>query len=151
MPRSKPPPIPTLALATAGEVEQQFYAALRNADIEALMALWADDDEVLCVHPGGTRFIGHAAVRASFEAIFTNGPIDIHPEKVRCLDAPALAVHSVLERVQVREARGVASGWVVASNVYVETPAGWRIVAHHASPGVQGEPQEGADPAAVLH
>jgi uncharacterized protein (TIGR02246 family) len=151
MPRSKPPPIPPLALASAIEVEQQFYAALRQADIEALMALWADDDEVVCVHPGGTRVIGHAAVRASFEAIFTNGPIDIHPEKVRCLDAPAMSVHSVLERVQVREAQGTASGWVVASNVYVETPAGWRIVAHHASPGARSEPQEGADPAAVLH
>ncbi len=151
MPRTKPPPIPTLALVSAVELEQQFYAALRNADLEGLMALWADDDDIVCVHPGGLRVIGPAAVRASFEAIFSNGPVDIHPEKVRRFEGPAFAVHSVLERVQVHGPKGDETGWVVATNAYVETPVGWRIVAHHASPGVQSEPQDGADRAAVLH
>ncbi|MFZ2650013.1 MAG: nuclear transport factor 2 family protein [Burkholderiaceae bacterium] len=151
MTRVKPLPIPLLGLGCAAEVEQQFYAALRRADLEALMALWADDDDVVCVHPGGTRVIGPAAVRASFEALFASGAIDIHPEKLRCLEAPAFAVHSVVERVQVRGAPGQTAGWVIATNAYVETPLGWRIVAHHASPGVRSEPQDGADPAAVLH
>jgi uncharacterized protein (TIGR02246 family) len=151
MPRAKPPPISTLALASAGEVEEQFYAALRRADLEALMTLWSDDDDIVCVHPGGQRVIGPSAIRASFEAVFSNGPIDIHPEKVRRLEAPAFAVHSLLERVRVRGATGAQTGWVVATNAYVETPVGWRIVAHHVSPGVQSEPQDGADPSAVLH
>ncbi len=152
MPRSsKPPPIPTLALASANEVEQQFYAALRGADLEGLMALWADDDDIVCVHPGGLRVVGPAAVRASFEAIFSSGPIDIHPEKVRRFEGPAFAVHSVLERVLVHSTKGDETGWVVATNTYVETSMGWRVVSHHASPGAQNEPQDGADPAAVLH
>jgi len=149
--RNKPPPIPTFALASAAEVEQQFYAALRRADIEALMSLWADDDDIVCVHPGGSRAIGPAAVRAGFEAVFRNGAIDIHPEQVRCLEAAAFAVHSVLERVQVRGPRGEGSGWVVATNVYIDTRVGWRIVAHHAGPRAPSEPQVGAGPAAVLH
>ena len=152
MPRTpKPPPISTLALASSSEVEQQFYAALRSADLEALMGLWVDDDDIVCVHPGGQRVIGPQAVRASFEAIFSNGAVDIHPEKVRRLEVPGLAVHSVLERIQVRGAKGVETGWVLATNAYFETPVGWRIVAHHASPGARNEPQDGADPAAVLH
>jgi ketosteroid isomerase-like protein len=152
MPRNpKPPPPSTLALASASEVEQLFYAALRSADLDALMALWADDDDIVCVHPGGQRAIGPSAVRASFEAIFSNGAVDIHPEKVRRFEAPACAVHSVLERVRLSSAKGQDTGWVVASNAYVETPLGWRIVAHHASPGVRSEPQDGADPSAVLH
>jgi uncharacterized protein len=39
------------------------------------MAVWADDDEIVCVHPGGPRVVGAAAIRASFEAIFANGGI----------------------------------------------------------------------------
>ncbi len=147
----KPPPISTLALASASEVEQQFYAALRSADPHALMALWANDDDIVCVHPGGQRVIGPEAVRASFEAIFSSGPIDIYPENVRRFEAPSFAVHSVLERVQVRAAKGPETGWVVATNAYAETAVGWRIVAHHASPGMRNQPQDGADPAAVLH
>ncbi len=115
------------------------------------MALWADDDDIVCVHPGGQRAIGPQAVRASFEAIFSAGPVDVHPDNVRRFEVPACAVHSVLERVQVQAAQGVQTGWVVATNAFVETPVGWRIVAHHASPGMGNEPQDGADPSAVLH
>jgi uncharacterized protein (TIGR02246 family) len=148
MPRAK---APAVAPASADEIERRFYEAMRRADIEALMALWSDDDDILCVHPGGPRLVGPAAVRAMFEAIFANGAIDVQPEKVRRLQAHASAVHSVLERVQVQGPEGAQSAWVVATNVYVNTPHGWRLVAHHASPGTQREPQDSADAAATLH
>ena len=48
------------------EVEAAFYDALNRADVEALMALWADDEEIVCVHPGGARLIGHRAIRESW-------------------------------------------------------------------------------------
>ena len=38
---------------SAAEVEAAFYDALHRADLEALMALWADDEEIVCIHPGG--------------------------------------------------------------------------------------------------
>jgi ketosteroid isomerase-like protein len=53
---------------SAAEVEAAFYDALHRADLEALMALWADE-EIVCIHPGGVRLIGHAAIRASWETI----------------------------------------------------------------------------------
>ena len=36
---------------SAAEVEAAFYDALHRADLEALMALWADDEEIVCIHP----------------------------------------------------------------------------------------------------
>ena len=155
MPRlPKPPPFSASGPSARGsvdEVEQQFYEAMRRADLDALMALWTDDDDVFCVHPGGVRVIGPAAVRASFEGIFANGPVDVHPERVRRVQALGFAVHSVLECVQVSTPQGKESGWVVASNVYVATAQGWRIVAHHASPGTQRPPQDGTEATGVLH
>jgi hypothetical protein len=53
MPHPKPPPI---APSSPDDIEQQFYEALQHGDIEALMAAWADDDDILCVHPGGPPF-----------------------------------------------------------------------------------------------
>jgi ketosteroid isomerase-like protein len=144
-------PAPPLPPGTPEEIEQQFYQALRRADIEALMALWSDDDDIICVHPGGARVIGPAAVRSSFEVIFANGAIDVQPQRVRRLQSHSCAVHSVLERVQVSAAQGGESGWVVATNVYVHSPLGWRIVAHHASPGLVREPVDGLEHAALLH
>ena len=47
-----------------------FYQAFEAKDIDAMMATWADDEEIVCVHPGGPRLVGYDAVRASWERIF---------------------------------------------------------------------------------
>lgn len=143
-PKSPPPSSPD-------DIEQQFYEALQRADIERLMAVWSDDDDISCVHPGGPRLVGTAAIRASFDAMFGNGTIDAYPEKVRRLQTHDCAVHSVLERVRVLSAEGIQNAWVVATNVYLKTVQGWRLVAHHASPGTAATLQDSAEAAGILH
>ena len=59
-------------------------------------------------------------------------------------------MHNVLERVDQDTAEGVRRAWVVATNVYLKTPQGWRLVAHHASPG-RSEVAEVTQPAQLLH
>ena len=147
MPRIKPPPAP----ATPDEIEQQFYEALQRADIEALMAVWSDDDEIVCVHPGGPRVVGPAAIRAAFEAIFANGAVAVRPQKVRRLQSLNCAVHSVLERIEIPTDEGPQTAWVVATNVYVKSGAGWAMAAHHASPGSPREAQDIAEGPATIH
>ena len=148
MARTRPP---AANLSPPEEIEQQFYEALQRGDIDRLMEVWADDDEINCVHPGGPRVVGAAAIRQAFESIFANGAINAHPEKVRRLQTLDCAVHSVLERVQVMTDEGPQSAWVVATNVYLKTALGWRMVAHHASPGSANEVQEIGEAPAVLH
>jgi len=146
-----PQPRPIAPLASPDDIEQQFYEALQQADIERLMAVWSDDDEIACVHPGGPRVVGHAAIRASFDAMFGQGAVDALPERVRRVQTHACAVHSVLERVRVMSQEGPRDAWVVATNVYVKGAQGWRMVAHHASPGSSQEVQEIADSPSTLH
>ena len=57
-----------------------FYQAFEAQDIDAMMATWADDEDIVCVHPGGAR------------------------------------------------------GAAAATNIFMRTPSGWRLVCHHASP-----------------
>lgn len=138
-------------LASPDEIEQQFYQALQRGDIERLMAVWSDDEEITCVHPGGPRVVGAGAIRAAFESIFANGAVNARPEKVRRLQTHACAVHSVLEHIELMTAEGPQTAWVVATNVYLKTSQGWRLVAHHASPGSPREVQELFESASVLH
>jgi ketosteroid isomerase-like protein len=147
------PQTPTQAalLASPDDVEQQFYDALREADLDKLMAVWSDDDEIVCIHPGGPRLVGPAAVRAAFEAVFSNGPVLVQPDKVRRVHAMSAAVHSVVERVHLAMPEGERTGWVMATNVYLKTAHGWRMVAHHASPGTAQEPPELSELPSVLH
>jgi uncharacterized protein (TIGR02246 family) len=142
---------PTLPPASPDDTEAEFYEALQTGDIERLMAVWSDDDDVVCVHPGGPRVVGPAAIRASFDQIFANGAIPVRPEKARRLVTHACAVHSVLERVDVASEKGQQIAWVIATNVYVKTAQGWRLVAHHASPGSPREVREIVEAASTLH
>ncbi|CAG1017823.1 hypothetical protein BURC_02520 [Burkholderiaceae bacterium] len=148
MPRVKPPPA---LLGSPEDIEAQFYEALQRGDIDRLMAVWSDDDEIVCVHPGGPRLVGAVAIRASFEGIFSNGAVDATPEKVRRVLSHSSAMHNVLERVQVMGQDGPQSAWVIATNVYLKGAQGWRMVAHHASPGTPQEVQEIVESASVLH
>jgi uncharacterized protein (TIGR02246 family) len=137
----RPPPAATLH-GSPDDVEAQLYEALQRGDIDRLMALWADDDEVVCVHPGGGRVVGAAAIRASFEAIFANGGIPVRPEQVHRLQQLGCALHHLVERIDVVTPEGRQTAWMLATNVYVKTTQGWRLAAHHASPAAAQEPAE---------
>lgn len=142
---------PKLPPGSPDDTEAAFYDALQHADLDRLMACWADEEDIVCVHPGGPRLVGHAAVRAAFESMFANGSVQAQPEKVRRLDAGGCSVHSVVERVTVMTDDGLQHAWVVATNVYAKTAQGWRMVAHHASPGSSVEPLETLVAQPVLH
>ncbi|MBI2772425.1 MAG: nuclear transport factor 2 family protein [Burkholderiales bacterium] len=135
----------------ADDIEAAFYAALQHADIDKLMACWADEDDIVCVHPGGPRLLGAGAIRASFEAMFANGTIRAWPERVRKTESLGSCVHNLVERVEVLTPNGPKNAWVIATNVYHKTAQGWRLVAHHASPGTPGEAVEAADTPPLLH
>ena len=135
---------------TADDVEAAFYEALHNGDLDQLMACWADEDEIVCVHPGGPRLVGPVAIRGAFETLLAGGTLRATPERVRRIEALGAAVHNVLERIDLHTDEGLQSAWVVATNVYLKTALGWRLVAHHASPG-RHEQTEVTVPGQLLH
>lgn len=115
---------------SAAEVEAAFYDALNRGDAESLMELWAEDEDITCVHPGGPRLHGHDAVRASWEAILERGGLQIRPSQLHVIQTPACAVHCVIEGVTSSAGE---PAHLIATNVYMKTPLGWRMAAHHVS------------------
>ena len=148
MPQRKPPVAPPAD--TPDEIEDRFYEALRSADLEQLMAVWVDDEDAVCVHPGGPRTVGLPAIRASFESIFANGAIPVTPGQVHRIHGLTGAVHHLSERIEIQTTEGPRSAWAVVTNVYLKTPLGWRMLVHHASPGTLQEP-EAVERPSTLH
>lgn len=147
------PKAPLAALmASPDEIETQFYEALQSADLDRLISLWVHDEFVRCIHPGGPLLVGITAIRASFEALFARGPIAVQAAEVRKLSTEHLVIHQVHERVLVPGPEGDQVAWVLATNAYLKTTEGWRMVLHHASPGQALEsPELHTGNGSVLH
>lgn len=136
---------------SADDIENAFYEALQSADIQKLMGCWADEEDIVCVHPGGPRLIGAGAIRAAFEAMFANGNIQAYPERIHKIESLASAVHHLVERVEIMTPQGPQKAWVIATNVFHKTPQGWRMVAHHTSPGTANDANDAGVKPMVLH
>ncbi|WP_018913530.1 nuclear transport factor 2 family protein [Thiomonas sp. FB-6] len=138
-------------LSSAEAAEAAFYEALQAGDAAAVMRVWSDDDEPMCIHPGGARLVGTAAIRASFEQLLGGGALPIVPERVLRTVTMGCAVHNVVERVSLPAGAPAAFACVLATNVYLRTPQGWRLVLHHASPGTLDEAGERRAQSERLH
>ena len=119
---------------TAQDAENAFYEALERCDLEGMMAVWAEDEDIVCVHPAGPRLTGHDQIRESWARIFSSGPrARVHITSQVAISGMMLAVHSVHENFAVEgEPRPTVP--ILATNVYLRTAAGWRMIVHHASP-----------------
>ena len=137
---------------TAQDAQNAFYEALERCDLEAMMAVWAEDEEIVCVHPAGQRLAGQAEVREAWRRMFAGGPnMRARITQQVVIAGVMLEAHSVHENITVTgETRPRPP--MVATNVYLRTAAGWRMIVHHASPA-PGQPAAEAAAAApkILH
>ena len=130
--------------ATPQAVEGAFYDALEAGNLDALMEVWSDDEEIVCIHPGGPRLVGHHAIAASWREILSNGPISVRPSDPQILQGSLVSVHSMLSRVMAFvRTEGLPAGAqqsaqamsinMLVTHVFFKGAQGWRMVLHHAS------------------
>ena len=125
----------TKIFPTAQDAENAFYEALERCDLEAMMAVWAEDEDIVCVHPAGPRLTGQDEVRETWARIFSGGPrARVHITSQVAISGMMLAVHSVFENFTLQGVGDAVPAPVVATNVYLRTASGWRMIVHHASP-----------------
>lgn len=136
--------------ATPEDAEQAFYEAIESGNLEALMGVWAEDDEVVCIHPNGLRLVGQTAIRDSWRAILSsNRKIHVHLDRAVRWQGLMLATHSVVETVYMDGEAAEIS--VTATNVFIRGAHGWRMLVHHASPMSEGEEGNSERTPKVLH
>ena len=116
---------------------ERFYAAFADCDFEAMSALWAEDSDVTCIHPGWAVLSERDQVLESWGAILTNPD---NPD-IACVRP---MVHWFGETACVTCYEVVGNAILAATNIFVLERARWRMVHHQAGP-TAGLPEE--DPA----
>lgn len=127
-------PTRKVVFATPQDAETAFYEAIERADLDAMMAVWAEDEDIVCVLPGGPRLCGFALVRDAWQRVFEGGArLRVNVGEINVVQGPFASVHSVVEHIGIVGDDSVQAP-VVATNVYLRSALGWRLVLHHTSP-----------------
>ena len=120
---------------------QRFYDAFNTLDIERMEDVWETSERSLCVHPGWTPIVGWDTIRESWVRIFDNA--NLMQFSVRYLNVVVqgdfgcvTCVEGVTSVVQGRAANfSTFATNIFARQVSENGEVGWKMIAHHASPG----------------
>lgn len=115
-----------------------MYEALESADVDRMHAVWDDvaPDDVVCVHPGWPMLRGRSQVLRSWSAVMAGTEyIQFFLTDVHVAVTGDTAVVTCTENIltEVTSAPHEQSA-VVATNVLVRRPDGWKVQVHHGSP-----------------
>jgi ketosteroid isomerase-like protein len=116
-------------------VNQAFYDAHEERDIDAMRAVWEHSDRVVCTHPGWPMLRTWPHVEDSWRRIL-GGP----GRNQFILTNEAVTIQGDVAVVTLDEnlVDAGGTGTVAATNVYARSADGWRLVVHHGSPVMSG-------------
>jgi uncharacterized protein (TIGR02246 family) len=129
------------------DAEAAFYEAFESKDVDAMMSVWANSSDVVCIHPMGPNLSGSDSVRDSWQTLFDNGPnLTFNVDTIQYVEDDNTAVHVVRQNITVNDdAHNMPV--IIATNVYRKSDDGWQMVLHHSSPGPgSGMEQEELEP-----
>lgn len=133
-------------LTAVEAVNDEFYAAFESADLDRMRAVWAEDDDVTCVHPGWDAMHGFSRVMRSWAVIFANTPyIQFFLSDVVVTVGGDLAVVRCAENILTAPAEPGGDAKVLSTNVFRRVGGQWRMALHHGSPVLRQLAEESAD------
>ncbi len=131
----------TTFFASAEDAENAFYEAIARADLDALMNVWADDEEIVCIHPTGVSLCGLTAIRESWRTIFANNPrLTVRITRRIAWSGMLLTVHNLTETLYLAN-EPTPHGPMLATNVFQRGAKGWRLLSHHSSAAAADAPE----------
>ena len=140
-----------MSFATPESAEAAFYAAFEARNLDAMMAVWAHNDSIACIHPLAAPLDGHAAVAAGWRSMFeAAGQFRVQVELAHEIREAGQVIRIVREYLVVGQ-EAEPRPPILATNVYRREADGWRMVLHHASPLQVGGTPPMRTPPAVLH
>ncbi len=131
-------PLTKAIYASSKDAEHAFYDAIHRADIEAFMNVWAEDEDILCILPGGPRIVGYSNVRETWRHILDGRQrFTMRLLNTMVMPGPLFAVHNLQATVMLAGDNPELQGQIVpilVTNIYIRGALGWRLMVHHASP-----------------
>ena len=122
------------------EVNQKFYDAFNNNDIELMIGVWLKGSTSQCIHPGWDVLNGFEPIMISWQKIFLAAQdLEIKLSHLKVTASEDLAWVTCQENLFSISSRGVQLSKVHSTNLFKKINGEWKMILHHASP-VSGLP-----------
>lgn len=106
---------------------EAFYQAFNQKDATLMGQVWAQSEQVTCIHPGWNVIHGRERVLDSWRSILAN------PDQPRIVTGGAdVSFFGQIALVICREL--VAGSPLVATNVFVREGDAWKLLHHQSGP-----------------
>ena len=116
------------------EANDHFYRALETLDLAAMERLWLHAPWVRCIHPGWDVLVGWEGVFESWRRILEDTPwIRVTATQVQVEVFGDVALVGCAENITTGRDGDVVVAVAQATNLFMRTADGWRLIHHHAS------------------
>ena len=121
----------TPIFATPEDAESAFYQAVNRGNLSDLLAVWTEEEEVLCLHPNGVLFVNMDGIRESWREILGGETkIQLQFRRVSSWRGSMIAVHHLQEEMYAdNDSKGVFR----VTHVFMRSAYGWRLTCRHSS------------------
>jgi ketosteroid isomerase-like protein len=141
----------------AEEANTRFYEAVEHGDLDAMGEVWLENgdggESITCVHAGWPVLRGRPEVLRSFALIMANTDyiqffltdveVELLGEEVAVVTCTENILSGEPGEPDEQGPGPLVGGTVVATNVFRRSGGAWRLQAHHGSPVLLGEDEDG--------
>lgn len=128
---------------SAQAAEDAFYDALDEADLERLLAVWAESDDISCLLPMHPLIQGRAGITEQFTQLFAEGHgVSLSIRHLHWIESGDMAIHHVEERIEDPPADRHPPPPFYGTNIYRREDGGWRLLVHLNAPTPPPPPPE---------
>jgi len=119
---------------TAMDVEDAYYDAIDEDDLDGMMSVWADTKDIACLLPMQPIHHGREEIQALWKTMLdTEMKVDIVVNHLQWIELGDTAIH-LLEEVVTLVGSEQSQPPIYATNVYHRGDSGWHLLLHLNSP-----------------
>lgn len=122
------------------EVNKNYYKAFENFDLELMSQVWANTNDVVCIHPGWEILIGWEKVREGWNKIFMDDSfLKFTIRNTNTIILDNIGIVSCIEEIFVSAKDTISQTFIATTNLFKETQDGLKLFYHHSSPVLTNE------------
>lgn len=122
------------------EVNKNYYKAFENFDIQLMSQVWANTDEVVCIHPGWEILVGWEKVYDGWTKIFMEDTfLKFTIRNTNTIIFENIGIVSCIEEIFVSAKDTISQTFVATTNLFKMTDDGIKLFYHHSSPVLTNE------------